>query len=196
MNGENKIIAEITEDAKLRGFEPRVRDIAYALLRAKFNDAAIAYAVVFKNEKSASVINDYDKQPMINYLVRYFQKEHNTKVDEAQKLQEQLAEIETQQSLEQGDSITFEENKAAMVELISRTETALDEGTIDVDKGLKILSDLRVKINDKFGAADKQSAQYIFVKPKYNMICPHTRRECWQIDKEWAKKHFNLIEKP
>lgn len=178
----------------MRGYEPRIRDIAYAELRVKFDDAMIAYAVVFEQPKSEGVVRAYDKEPMTQYLVRQMGKDGNAD-DSAPKVEEQLAEIEASQSAAQGADITFEENKAAMVELISRTETALEEGTIDVDKGLKILSDLRVKLNDKFGATDKAAAQYIFVKPKYNMICPHTRKECWQIDKEFAKKTFNLVEK-
>lgn len=194
MNGENKIIAKIIEDARMRGFEPRIRDIAYAVLRAKLDDATIAYAVVFEQPKSDNVVTSYDKQPMTQYLVRQMSKDNHVE-DDTPKVEEQLAEIAQSQGTAQGSEITFEENKAAMVELISRTETALEDGTIDVDKGLKIIADLRVKLNDKFGATDKAAAQYIFVKPKYNMICPHTRRECWQIDKEFAKEKFNLVEK-
>lgn len=193
MNGENKIIAKIMEDARMRGFEPRIRDIAYAVLRAKFEDSTIAYAVVFEQSKSDKAVVDYDKQPMIQYLVRQMIKDNHA--EDVPKIEEQMAEIEATQNAAQGADITFEENKAAMVELISRTETALEDGTIDVDKGLKIIADLRVKLNDKFGATDKAAAQYIFVKPKYNMICPHTHRECWQIDKEFAKEKFNLVEK-
>ena len=34
----------------------------------------------------------------------------------------------------------------------------------------------------------------IIVEKKFDFVCPHTRRECYQLDKEYAMKKWNLIE--
>ena len=59
----------------------------------------------------------------------------------------------------------------------------------------KTEADLRVKLNDKFGASEKAEDQYIVVQTKFNHICQWTNRECWLQTKEYAKEHWNLIEK-
>ena len=60
----------------------------------------------------------------------------------------------------------------------------------------KTEADLRVKLNDKFGAAEKTAEQYIIVQPKYNRICPYTRHECYEMTEEYAMQQFHLIKDP
>lgn len=41
-------------------------------------------------------------------------------------------------------------------------------------------TDIRTRLNDKFGAAeDKEIDCVVVTEPKYNYICPHTRKECF-----------------
>ena len=61
---------------------------------------------------------------------------------------------------------------------------------------IKTEADIRVKLNDKFGASEKTSEQYVVVQPKCNHICEITHRECWLQTKEYAKEHWHLIDDP
>lgn len=189
-------IKKITEDAEKRGHEVRIRDVAYALLRYKF-DADMAYMVVFGVPQNDNDVETYEKSESTKYLIRTIAKD--IEPEEAKSDEPELADLFSQskptEQSEDGD-ITFEENKAAMVELIQRTEDALANGTIDTDKGLKIIADLRVKLNDKFKVADKEVQQYVAVLTKFNTICPHTRRECWTQTREFAMKQWHLIPDP
>ena len=57
-------------------------------------------------------------------------------------------------------------------------------------------TDLRVKLNDKFGADEKKDEQRIIVNTHYNHICDVLHKECLFYNKEYAMKKWNLIEKP
>jgi hypothetical protein len=35
----------------------------------------------------------------------------------------------------------------------------------------------------------------IIVEKKFDFVCPHTRHECYQLDKETAMEKWNLVEK-
>lgn len=190
-------LQEIVNLASKRGFEARIRDAAYALLRVRFDDKVIAYTVVFGPPENDSAIANYDKSGLIKFLCDFFKKELVDDKQSKQKEQEQILELISKKSDATADAdITFEENKAAMIELINRTEKALQENKIDTDKGLKIIADLRVKLNDKFGAAEKSQDQFIIVAPKFNHICEQTHKECWLQTKEFAMKQWHLIPDP
>ena len=189
-------IKKITDEAAKRGHEVRIRDVAYALLRYKFN-AQMAYMVVFGVSQNENDVETYEKSESTKYLIRAVAKDIEPKVEKNNnaELAELLSQKKPVEKSEDGD-ITFEENKAAMVELIQRTENALADGSIDTDKGLKIIADLRVKLNDKFEVADKEVQQYVVVQPKFSHICEWTRRECWLQTKEYAMEHWHLIPDP
>ena len=70
----------------------------------------------------------------------------------------------------------------------------MDDGLVDPKDGLKIMADIRVKLNDKFKVESKQQDRMIVVERKFNFVCPATRKECYQLDKEYAMKKWNLIE--
>lgn len=188
-------IKKITASAEKRGHEVRIRDVAYALLRYKM-DAELAYMVVFGVPKENEV-ETYESAESTKYLIKTVAKDLIPKVEKTDK--EILADILAKKSIvensNEGD-ITFEENKSAIVELIKRTEEALEDGRLDTDKGFRILTDLRVKLNDKFKVADKAVQQFVYVQPKCNHICEWTHRECWLQTKEYAMEHWHLIEDP
>lgn len=90
--------------------------------------------------------------------------------------------------------ITFEDNRKAMLGLIEKTKRDLAAGRIEAKDALKIESDLRVKLNDKFKVQDDTKDKVVFVEPKYNMICRHGY-ECYLPTKEDLMKMYNLVEK-
>lgn len=192
MGKESKLIDVVIEAARKRGHDVRIRDVAYAILRVKLDDAFIAHSVVFGTADDKT-IKAYESLASVGYLIDWFTKDFAQPENEPEINIEELIGAASKNS---EDDITFEENKAAIIALIARTEEAMEQGKIDLDKGLKICADLRVKLNDKFGAAEKSNEQYIIVQPKCNKICPHTRKECWEMTEEFAMKHFHLIKDP
>lgn len=195
MEDKLEIFQDIVDDAKKHGFDVRIRDIAYANLVVSFNDADTAYLLIFGQPASPTAIESYSSLDSVKYLIGYFQRKiAPPKTSKDDDVYQQI--IKNKTSNEIVNDITFEENKSAMIDLIERVETALAENKIDTDKGLKIISDVRVKLNDKFGAAEKTNEQYLFVQPKFNSICPHTRRECWLQTKAYAMEHWHLVPDP
>lgn len=200
------VIKHITEEAKLRGYDVRIRDIAYALMRVKFNDELIAYTVVFGTPEKDSDVTVYDEMESVRYLCRWFEKDLAPKEAE-RKSEDIISEIKRRRNAEETSedgSITFEENRAGieqqireireLIEEAKKSEQAVDLKTLATLQ--KTEADLRSKLNDKFGASEKGGEQYIIVQPKFSHICEHTRRECWLQTKSYAMEHWHLIEDP
>jgi hypothetical protein len=108
-----------------------------------------------------------------------------------------LAEVRDRGGLLYDEDITFEENKAYMLKLKRDTEMAMEAGEIEKKDGLKILSDISTKLNDKFSVTAEVKDQYVCVEQKYSSICSYCGRECAPppMSKEEAMKMYNLIEK-
>lgn len=90
--------------------------------------------------------------------------------------------------------ITFEDNRAAMLQLIEQTKRKLAAGDIEAKDALKIEADLRVKLNDKFKVQDDTKDKVVFVEKKYNMVCRHGY-ECYLPTKEDLMEQYGLVEK-
>lgn len=201
------ILKHITEEAKKRGHEVRIRDIAYALMKVKFNDELIAYTVAFGVPEKDNDVKCYTKLDSTKYLVRWFEKDLAPKNDK--KNDAEIIKAFTQKKSDDADngSMSFEENRAGIEKQIAeilelkKLCTWVEENGKEITdvKTLATLhkteADLRAKLNDKFGASEKSSEQYIIVQPKYDTVCPHTRRECYQMTKERAMAMYNLVEK-
>ena len=164
----------------------------------------MAYMLIFGDDGNYETFKDLDR---IKYLVRYFQSEQLKKEekDEAAEIAKLIAKSKGKKTETSDDgSMTFEENREGIEqqlrEIVELKKDAMSDRECGADlKTLALLqkteADLRVKLNDKFGASEKTAEQYIIVQPKFTNICPHTRRECYEMTKEWAMEHYNLIEK-
>ena len=95
------------------------------------------------------------------------------------------------------EDISFEENKEYMLNLKRQTEEAMASGEIDKKDGLKILTDISVKLNDKFNVSDSSQEQYVPVFAKYDAVCSRCGAEISRrpISKEEAIEMYNLVEK-
>jgi hypothetical protein len=84
-----------------------------------------------------------------------------------------------------------------MLKLKKETELAMEAGDIDKKDGLKILTDISTKLNDKFSVKDDTAEQLVVVNYKYDAICPNCGKEVSRkpITKEEAIKMYNLEEK-
>lgn len=172
----NNKIKEIIEQMSEKGFAISVRDISYILLCRSYEDDVVAYKSLFGDSSETEIT--YYKQ--------------STPIVELGKLMSDTLGWNGK------DDITFEENKAYMLKLKADTEKAIEDGEIEMKDGLKILTDISTKLNDKFGAKDNNTEQIVQVFQKYDgEVCPHCHREISRnpISKEEAIKMYNLVEK-
>ena len=79
--------------------------------------------------------------------------------------------------------------------LLAKTQKALDDGLIEPKDGLKILADIRVKLNDKFKVQEQSKDRLIVVNTKYNNVCSHCGHEIFIPSKEQLMEEYNLVEK-
>jgi hypothetical protein len=172
---DNEQIKKTIEHFKEGGETIRVRDIAYTLLSKMFAYSKTAYQCLFGSEG----YDEYADDEMRSKLEQY------------------LSDAGYIKSVSEDDgtgTITFEENRREMELLLKKTQQSMDDGLVDPKDGLKIMADIRVKLNDKFKVESKQQDRMIVVERKFDFVCPHTRHECYQLDKEFAMKKWNLIE--
>ena len=172
-------VGEILTAASTHGANLKVRDIAYVLLRRYFDDRSYAWRVCFTDA-------DYDEKTIDAYEegVGY------------QYLKEVLMEVRDRGGLLYDEDITFEENKAYMLKLKRDTEMAMEAGELEKKDGLKILSDISTRLNDKFSVTQQQKNQMVIVEQKYNDICPRCQTEISRrtMTKEEAMETYNLKE--
>ena len=94
------------------------------------------------------------------------------------------------------DTISKEENRSELIKMIGVIQEGMDDGDIERKDGLKMIADIRVKLNDKFEIEERGVQKRLIVVPqKRNMICAYTQRECtyWPT-KEACKAHYKLVE--
>jgi hypothetical protein len=173
----NDQIKTTIEHFKENGVSVRVRDIAYILLSHMFVDKSMAYKCLFGEEG----LDEYAEDDLRIELEDYMTEQgfiRSVSIDEGT------------------GEITFEENRKEMEGLLKKTQKSLEDGLIEPKDAFKIMADIRVKLNDKFRVESKQQDRLIVVEKKFDFVCPYTRRECYQLDKEDAMKKWNLIENP
>lgn len=172
---DNEQIKKTIEHFKEYGETIRVRDIAYTLLSKMFADSKTAYQCLFGTEGYDEYADDEMRSKLEQYL-------------------SDAGYIRSVSTDDDSGEITFEENKKEMERLLAKTQKAMEDGLVDPKDALKIMADIRVKLNDKFKVESKKQDRMIVVERKFDFVCPHTRHECYQLDKDFAMKKWNLIE--
>lgn len=167
------------------GHSVDIHDIAFLLLNREFKDVKLAYNLIYPLKAD----DDIDFEPYMNgdkmLCLRKYMNENWVK---------RTSSISEESS--EDNSLTFEENRDALVKLLKETETAMNNKEIEKKDALKIMTDIRTKLNDKFNMKEQKVDQRIIVQPKFNHICSHTHKECWLMTEEWAKKQYHLIKDP
>lgn len=172
---DNDQIKKTIEHFKESDETIRVRDIAYTLLSKMFADSKTAYQCLFGTEGYDEYVDDEMRSKLEQYL-------------------SEAGYIRSVSTDDDSGEITFEENKKEMERLLAKTQAAMEEGVIEAKDALKIMADIRVKLNDKFKVESKKQDRMIIVERKFDFVCPTTRKECYQLDKDFAMKKWNLIE--
>lgn len=173
----NYDIKKIIQDCGEAGFEVKVRDVAFIILSEYFEDSTVAAKAVYGEDATKD-------NEAIPFLKTYMEKKYLG----AKKGNSAIGNPAA-------DDLSFEQNKAAMVKLIDSTEKAMLDGEIEKKDGLKIIADLRVKLNDKFKVVDESKDSLVVVESKYNDVCEYCGHEIAVPTKEQLMKKYNLTEK-
>lgn len=167
-----------------------MRDISYVLLCKHYEDSSTAYRILFGLDAdfNADYASVYDQTASMNYLRDYMEFNLNGDASTTKKKKKKLSSE---------DDISFEENKAEILNLIKATKRAFESGEIEAKDALKIEADLRVKLNDKFSVTEDVKDQIVVVNQKYDAICPRCGAEVARrpISKEEAMRMYELTEK-
>lgn len=191
-------IQDILDAAEKRGHTIRIRDISYSILRLRLSPQT-AYTVIFGVPVNENDVEDYETSLETKFLNRHIWDMMSPKETEKsdEDIIKELKNIAG--SNETNEQMSFEDNREGIERQI---EEILELKGVCPKEDIKTMAllqkteaDLRVKLNDKFGASEKSESQYIFPTRRYDIICPHTNRECYQMTKEDAKKHWKLTEK-
>lgn len=176
-------IKEILRVCATKGIDATENDVIFVILCGEiaFKNVAYKYAYPGKTVKKGIGEALYATEP-IKQLITVMTANGYTNEDVAD-----LSENE----------LTREQNKQGLIELIYRTERLMRKGRLEEKDGLRILGDLRVKLNDRFEMeAGNEERRIIVVPAKHDMVCPHTNRECYQWpSKEACIEKYNLKEK-
>ena len=94
------------------------------------------------------------------------------------------------------NAITKEENKNELLKMLDKLDQALSDGNLEPKDALKMQTDIRVKLNDKFEMEESQKQKRIIVVPsKHDIVCPTTNRECnYWASKKACCRHYGLID--
>lgn len=175
---KDEAIKKIISDCDGKGYKIRFRDICFCILSERLENNENVYKCIFGDDNG---LEAYEKSPEVQFLKSY--------------LKYELASLEKSKRKKDNDVVSFEENRAEMFKLIERTEAAMNNGEIDTKDGLKIISDVRVKLTDKFNISDMTKNKIIIVENKYNDVCPICNHEIRVPTKEDLMEKYNLKEK-
>lgn len=183
MKISNEQISKIIDDCKSSGYTIKVRDISFVLLSECYEDMTLAYKVVFGSDFEDSEVEEYNASNALSFLRRYINSNYRNNASNGSK----SGKI---------NDITFEENKAEIIRLIHLADEKYASGEIEAKEHLKIVSDLRVKLNDKFKVQEEVKDQLVIVNQKYDDVCPYCHHEIASkiMSMEEAMKKYNLVE--
>lgn len=150
------------------------KDVAFAILCDAFEDKTLAYRIAYrKTDKEA---DKFYQTPRFKKLLEVLEPFGIGNVN--------------------NNAITREENKNELLKMLDKIQEAVALHEIETKDALKMQTDIRVKLNDKFEMEESQKQKRIIVVPsKHDIVCPMTRRECnfWPTRKACVK-HFGLID--
>ena len=189
-------IKDIIKESRLAGHDVKMKDVAYIIVRTVIDDKAVAYRSVFDAAESEDSVKRYEMEPGIKFLKNRLKKYISPKAQKSAASATKVQDTSAKDINSKYKDITFEENKEAMLELIDEIQEGMRNKEIDVAVGLKMQTDIRTKLQDKFEVSNKKDEHRIVVNTKFNHICEWTRKECFLQTKEYAMKQWGLIEDP
>lgn len=185
INNEN--LNSIIKDCELAGYTIKVKDISYILLCRIYDDIAVAYKVIFNNDKSNADIIEYHKSNAIAFLRDYMDSNYKDGKSDAPEI------AKPKRKKNKGEDITFDENKEAIIKMIKEVEEKEASGELDANQSAQLRTKLRIALNDKFQVKEEFKEQMVIVNCKFNDVCD-CGREIYVPTKEDLMQKYNLIE--
>lgn len=166
-------IKRIVKDCRDAGYEIRMKDIIFLMACRFIEDAGIVYRSVFDRTVPETELKEYESG--ISYLKRNLDAELNAEGAGTDGGKDGSRVRKAKKS--KYKDITFEENKEALIKLLEEIKAKRGTEDLDIATALKLETDIRTKLNDKFDITEKKDEHRIIVNSKYNDICPYCRRE-------------------
>lgn len=150
------------------------KDIAFVILCDTIADKWLAYKIAYDKDIAIEKANDYYTSKQIVSILNALTPYGVGVVNE--------------------DSITKEQNKAELIQLLDKIKDLAENKKIALKDAVKMEADIRVKLNDKFEMDLSNKQKRIIVVPqKHDIVCPKTNRECsYWPSKAACMKHYNL----
>lgn len=178
----NETLNELVSECKTSGYDVKVRDICYSLLRRYFEDPETVYRCLFDPHglESDAVMSSYDKSSKVAFLEGKLKKFTYKAKDK-----------------KNAPEITFDDNLKDMLKLKEETQKRMDAGEISFKDGATILKDIAIKLNDKFDVKEEVKDQIVVVEEKFSSICGYCSHEISPrpMSKIEAMEKYNLVEK-
>lgn len=171
-------IRKIIAHGKEKGVHVTVRDIAFRLLEREFSNPLTVFRCMFNPEASEEDFKLY----LSSQNAMFTETEPGIVKREGKS-----------RSIKEND-ISFEENKAELIKLLNEIHKMRESGELEAKDAVRLETDIRTKLNDKFGTTEKTDRQKVVVNIKYNHICEWTRKECFLQTKEYAMKNWGLVD--
>ncbi len=150
------------------------KDIAFVILCDAIEDKSLAYRLAYKkNEKDPA---SFMSTPRFKRLIAALEPFGIGSVN--------------------SNTITKEENKGELLKLLESIDRMLSNKELEPKDAIKMQTDIRVKLNDKFEMEESQAQKRIIVVPsKHDIVCPQTNRECnfWPT-KRACIAHYGLAD--
>lgn len=151
------------------------KDIAFAVLCDSLDDKQLAYSLIYgKSTKKTAGKEHYASTEMKELL----------KVLKPFGIGGDVA------------NVTRDENKAELIRMLDKIKVLVSEKKLDEKDALKMETDIRVKLNDKFDMGNSDEQRRIIIVPqKHDYICPATHKECSKMpSKEACIEYYHLKE--
>lgn len=168
-------IKKLTYDGQQIGQEVRMRDVAFYILAGVFDDKGLAYRTIFDSAAEDEEVEIYSGGSMQKFIKSWMTENNSQAIS---------------------DSLTFSENKAALIEMLNEINELEANNELSHKDALKYKTDIRVKLQDRFSVQDEEKSTIVVVPKKFDMICKHTHRECYQLDVKTACEMLHLIPDP
>lgn len=171
---KKKDVETILNAAKSDFTDTSEKDIVFMMLCDAISENDAAYKMAYG--KKCTNIKEFMSNPKI------------------QKIKELLKPFGI--GIDMSSTISRTENREDLIKLLGKIKEASDNGELETKDAIKLETDIRVKLNDKFNIeAEREQRRIIVLQQKHDLICPHTNRECsYMPSKEACMKYYNLTE--
>jgi len=180
-------IKKIKELASQKNIVVDDKLIAFSVVLNTFGDNDFAFKSVFgkQNTLEAMKLASVDGVKLVVDYLGIEERQRKAAIEEEKNIKNKILDFSGHDTtIDDDDGLTAEANKSAMIAMIDRIEEKMETFDIPAKDGLKMITDIRTKLVDKFSMSEERKEQYIYVNTKYNDICPHCGREIYNGNKD------------